>query len=141
MEKHPASPFGPRTALAALFFVATVRRVGVRIICQEILLFCDPVFFFWVKVHMNVGWTFFLDTARLMVVVAYPVGEVSLAYVNGDPSPFVVLLREDVVTILVAAEGDGKFVNKVLVTRVAFACPCTFRLVCHVASPVLFVAE
>jgi hypothetical protein len=73
--------------LAAYFYVAATRLIGVRVICQEIPFFGKPVFFFWVKVHVNMGCTFFLDTARLVVVVAYSIGKVPFAYVDGNQKP------------------------------------------------------
>ena len=78
---------------------------------------------------MDMGCTFSFDARRLMVVVTYPVSEVSLAYVDGDPSAFVVLFREDVIAILVELEIGWKGPDVVGVLLATFACPNAFLMV------------
>ena len=78
------SPFVSRSlldpgaaALAALFLIAATRRVGIRIVRQKVCLFRGPVFLFLVEA--DVGWAFLLDAARLMVIVADPVRQITFA--------------------------------------------------------------
>jgi hypothetical protein len=77
--------------LAALFLIAARRLVGIRIVRQKICLFGRPLVLIRVKVDVNMGCALSLDAGGLMVLIAYPVGKVSFADINGDPFSLVVL--------------------------------------------------